>query len=598
MAVSVGDDASGSLVSVGKDGWSVGFSLAGATPTKATASKSQVSFAKAAGGADLSYEVRPDGVKETITLAKAPLAPVSWVFPLVLSGVAVRVEADGSIGFHDATDALVASVPQGVMWEYRSDAEVQQAPATNPLQPVAITLTDTPSGPGLVVTPDLAWLQDPARRYPVTIDPTFIAGRQSGHWDAFTWNAQPNNNFNGNNQIDNNAYVDKVGHTIFGDLQSWLQYDLSSLAGKHVLGATWAGFFYSYDANYAHTFNMHPVNGAWSDASITWNASPPVRSDNILGTVPGQNQWLLLDVGTWVQHWADGSWGSYGVELDTGAAAAYLRMAADEAYTQNCGINYCDSYIEVTYNTPPPISQPATPGSGTILMSPTPTLTATPVADADGDTVRYWFRAATGPDAYTGSVVNSGWQTGTSWTVPQGSLLDGATYYWQVCTWDGLDIRCGSQVANFRLNLRLGDQSVSPNDGVGPATVNLANGNAVVSTSSPSVGTVGGSMGLSYTYNSQAQQVFGLRGYYSNGSESQPAVVRTDPQVAFNWGSGSPSPGVQADNFNAVWSGFVTVPTTGSTWQLGVTGDDNVTVKTGIAGTTVVTTGCCPTSPV
>ncbi|MBT1700332.1 hypothetical protein KK083_25825 [Fulvivirgaceae bacterium PWU4] len=57
----------------------------------------------------------------------------------------------------------------------------------------------------------------------------------------------------------------------------------------------------------------------------------------------------------------------------------------------------------------------------------------------------------------------------------------------------------------------------------------------------------------------------GLRAeYFNNISLVAPMVVtRTDPQVNFDWGTGSPASGINADNYSVRWTGQVESPVTG-----------------------------------
>ena len=64
--------------------------------------------------------------------------------------------------------------------------------------------------------------------------------------------------------------------------------------------------------------------------------------------------------------------------------------------------------------------------------------------------------------------------------------------------------------------------------------------------------------------------------YFNNISLSgSPVVTRTDDQINFNWGSGSPDPAVNADNFSARWTATVNFPTSGK-WTFRVGADDGV----------------------
>jgi hypothetical protein len=56
-----------------------------------------------------------------------------------------------------------------------------------------------------------------------------------------------------------------------------------------------------------------------------------------------------------------------------------------------------------------------------------------------------------------------------------------------------------------------------------------------------------------------------LAEYFDNPDlQGTPVLVRCDPVVHFDWGLGSPAPGVPAGNFSARWQGQLTVPLDGS----------------------------------
>lgn len=260
------------------------------------------------------------------------------------------------------------------------------------------------------------------------------------------------------------------------------------------------------------------------------------------------------------------------------------------------------SYKFTTNNVPLPAAETAAPGSDATqapqtVTTLTPTLQVGAINDADavGGSMKYQFKIATGSDAKSGAVVTSGWITAAnglaSWTVPAGTLQDGGVYTWTVLTNDGQDTnRFNTWVKRIRADLRLGATGPSPFDTVGPVTTNLANGNATVSFASPTVQTVGGPMGMSFTYNSQevANSNRGLVGEYfdarlNGGAPTSysmdgktPVLVRTDPAVSFDWGTNAPADAVPNDWFMARWSGFVTLPAeyVGQQVQFGVRQDD------------------------
>ncbi|WP_437826565.1 PA14 domain-containing protein [Sorangium sp. So ce1153] len=68
----------------------------------------------------------------------------------------------------------------------------------------------------------------------------------------------------------------------------------------------------------------------------------------------------------------------------------------------------------------------------------------------------------------------------------------------------------------------------------------------------------------------------GLRGeYFSNTSLSGTPLVRTDPAVNFDWGSGSPAGSIPADDFSVRWTGEVE-PRYSETYTFSTLSDDGV----------------------
>jgi RHS repeat-associated protein len=282
---------------------------------------------------------------------------------------------------------------------------------------------------------------------------------------------------------------------------------------------------------------------------------------------------------TWESGWIGSARAAVPAEQLAPGRTYYWRAYVKDGYDHLWGTRTtrASATWSFTTNVPGmPAQATATPTDGTILASTTPTLKVGNVTDQDGKPVNYRFTIATGSDAKTGALVSSNWQTGTSWTPPAGSLQDGGAYTWSVQTMDSHDIWGPKWVNRIKVNLRIGMSGPAPTDEAGPVTVNLANGNMNLAFTSPMVETVGGPMGLSFAYNSLQPSNSGLTGSYYDATPAagqaasysftnkQPVLVRTDTQVSFNWGQGSPGPAVPVDNFMARWSGFITVPTDGN----------------------------------
>jgi len=135
--------------------------VTGATP--AAAAGATASYANVWPGVSVRYAALPDGVQEALILASAA-APHSFTFQLRLSaGLTAAAVPDGSITITDRQGAVVFTLPAPAM------TDTSHRPAGRSR---AVRLSLDPGGTVLTLTADAAWLADPARVYPVTIDPT------------------------------------------------------------------------------------------------------------------------------------------------------------------------------------------------------------------------------------------------------------------------------------------------------------------------------------------------------------------------------------------------------------------------------------------
>jgi hypothetical protein len=94
----------------------------------------------------------------------------SWVFPSKLTGLTPQLASDGSVNLVDASGTAAERIPRGYAFDSKVDP-VSGEPATT--YAVGFALTTDDGAPALRVTLDAGWLADPARVFPVTVDPTF-----------------------------------------------------------------------------------------------------------------------------------------------------------------------------------------------------------------------------------------------------------------------------------------------------------------------------------------------------------------------------------------------------------------------------------------
>ncbi|MBW3641885.1 MAG: DNRLRE domain-containing protein [Actinobacteria bacterium] len=571
------------LFSVAGDDWRVGFTVAGAARgVAAQMSGSKADYKAALAGVDLQAMVTNSGVKANLVLP-APPRTNTWTVPLQLSGVRARA-GQYAVEFVNPAGTVVAVAPSG--WAFDSAPGLATEGSRTRVE---VALVEG-AAPALRVSLDRAWLDDPARVYPVTVDPEVVAdfGHLTQTYDTFVNESSPNQTHNG--WLDGATYVNQAGRGSNYQYYTYMRYDLAPIHYRQVLQADWVNWF-TYASNAQGTFDLWPAAGPWTDSTLTWANQPGHTDSHVIGGPLGWNYcpandcWYSRDVTSWVQGWAAQPASNHGMTMDTAGQYWYFKSAAAE----NPGIDI-DSFLQVRFvNQSPPthsISE-LTPSPGTSLTA-TPTLTATAKTDPEadrGDGVWYWFRVATAADGDSGQAANSGWlwfDAGVtpSWTVPAGALVDGVTYHWKVFTtdqWDWTPRNSSWPPNKLKVDLRLG-ASPSPADTVGPATVNLATGNLTVSGATPSFPTVGGPVGLSLTYNSRAQRESeGLRGTYFNGDfTTNPFLVRRDSHVDFDWGTGTAAPGMALDGFHVRWEGSFVPPVSAADWTFGVVQDDGV----------------------
>ena len=633
----------------------------------------EVVYREALDGVDITYNVDRGGVKETLVLKTVPGAGENrWVWDIDAPDLEMVHGQSESILFKNAAGEVVVTIPKLVMWD-SSGREGVREPA---LQDLSTSFARTPDGWRLTATASPKWLADPAREYPVFVDPTL-------------WSSGPSN-FMGykSDGVTSNSFV-RVGNTRqYNTNVYWrtvIHYPYGALIGKQILSAGIYGDYADGTTN-GYTGGLYTANcwgyncaggylqplgtatGGWlTDASnpalagalaywtsqgapagtffmtgneasaysykglvtglyINWQDFPSVTgvvAPSPTGGVRGGvtptfkvtssnpsgygNEYRYLvsenpdpSVATvYTSAWSLNAEQQVAVgQLQPGTTYYWKACVRDAAFPNHLGVSSerCGPVNSWLTNAPAPtpVQSSSAPATGSVVASLTPTLSTATTVDPNGDPVRYQFVIASGPDALSGAVTKSGWLDSPTWTVPVGTLQPGGKYYWMVQTDDGFD-KLSGWVNPITVDLRFGASGPSPFDVAGPVSVNLANGNASLSFSSPTVATVGGAMGMAFTYNSSipVYQYRGLTGsYYSvtatppvfDFAGATPVTVRTDESVSFDWGAGSPSPSVTIDNFMARWTGFVKVPAAGS-YTFGVVRDDGARVSVG--GTTV-----------
>lgn len=259
IKVLIPDDAKSDPVKVrSEEGW-IAFSSAGAEGSPTIAQDVAV-IEDSKPSTTLHYQAVGRGLKESIVLAERPTSPPVFRFALTASpGTEAKKNQWGGIDFAAQDGATTFQIPAPFMFD---DSGLPSGYSN------AVSLDLHQDGPQewtLMVTPDAQWLADPAREYPVTVDPTVTAG--SPVKDCWISAQSPNQN---NCAL---PYL-RVGSTSSGQARRALvKFDIGGLVPTNV-AVTEANLRLFLDSTQTTTLNSSQyvarrVTHGWTEA-VTW----------------------------------------------------------------------------------------------------------------------------------------------------------------------------------------------------------------------------------------------------------------------------------------------------------------------------------------
>ncbi|MGH3117621.1 MAG: DNRLRE domain-containing protein [Gaiellales bacterium] len=375
------------------DTHSVAFSLEGAQAGLGVNTGSTVTYDEALPQVDLRFISRRAGLKEELVLASGA-APDTFVFPMVLVGLTAEVDpATGDVMYRDETGAERLRTPHGFMTDANIDPRSGEAPRSDA---VAYELIPYGAGLALRVRLDRGWLDDPARMWPVTVDPPY--------WNSTTLqdDTYVMSGFTRDNA--NDAEL-KVG-TYDGGAHigiSFMHFDVSGLSGKVIESAAFHALNHHSWSCQDRGVGVYRVTQGWNGHTMTQYAGASVQDR--VGWTPtsrgyepggcadgwasfgqdGVNNFMLDTVRNWTSQ--PPVWGMHGLALkvDPGSEGdnfAWKKFASWDA----CGGGSCIPHIDIYWSEPnqaPNVPDSRSPGSGWVGTT-APTLAAR-YTDPDGN---------------------------------------------------------------------------------------------------------------------------------------------------------------------------------------------------------------------
>ncbi|MFI0797085.1 DNRLRE domain-containing protein [Micromonospora rubida] len=310
-----GDD-SRNLVRFEASGRSIELGLTGADRTLAPkVSGSTVTYPGLTAGADLVYDVTSTALKEKIVLRQRPDGPVSYTFTLDTAGLTAQQRQDGSIAFVRADGGVpVFVMPAPFMYDSKDDAgsphgKVWSDQVTQRVQRMYGQTTIT-------LQADMEWLRDPARVYPVVIDPTIKIQPNPGE-------AQDVELYSGDPDTVRSDWPLSVGTDASHVYRSLLKFPLSSVPAGTTLDSAQLKVYYDQThttSDYDVAVEARRVTQPWDETTATWTS----MSGNFAAAEPNNGD--QIDDADTAKATSAGSWPS---SADTNAIGGSLRINRD-----------------------------------------------------------------------------------------------------------------------------------------------------------------------------------------------------------------------------------------------------------------------------
>ncbi|WP_188898507.1 RHS repeat-associated core domain-containing protein [Microlunatus endophyticus] len=419
-----GDDAS-KLITTVADGnkMILGAGVDGTLPTPALDGDT-ATYADVLPGVDVKVEVRPTGF-ETFWIAKnrdgldrlldkQPGGDLGLATDLTTSrDLSASPRADGSVAFVDDKADVLGKLATPAVWDASSTDQATDSSGVDPTEvaPAELTVTDASGDAvpskgdaagdlGLAVIPDQAWLDDPARVFPITIDPTYVAASAQPIYDAFV-----EQDWDGDHSSDDTLKFGNNGQSPDRVARTYMAFSTTAIQDKSITSAS-LSLYGTYTRSCAAR-SWSSWNAGVGTTATRWTNQPWVsdkygsstQSKGYQSACP--NGTMKIDMTSQLQMWSHSSTNPRGILLradDETDASNWKEFDSSET-THPPVLRW--SYSRPPGSTATPTASPwrsyAPGGTGTssyyYTSDATPQVTAVMATDADGDVMRGRFFA-------------------------------------------------------------------------------------------------------------------------------------------------------------------------------------------------------------
>ncbi|MEU8763946.1 DNRLRE domain-containing protein, partial [Streptomyces sp. NPDC048659] len=403
-------------------------------------------YPEAVPGADVIVDATRTGFEQFVEIKRRPDTDAyTYTLPLRTQGLDVQEQPDGSLLFVDGEKKRQAVMPAPLMWDASTDPVSGEHTRR---APVAMKVVRTDDGVDLVLTPDPAFLADPATTYPVTVDPS--TGSLGNVFDTYVQQGETRD-WSTDTELDLGNPGTKNANGTPRTARSFITWNTAPIADSLISSATLSLWnFHSANTDCkAYPWEVW-ATGKASTAS-RWTAQPAWTAKRATSTQTTGNPgcstqpdgWITADVKTLVQEWASSKEATSGMGL---------RATSETEVAQWKRVNSANAAqnppkLSVTYNYRPGIGtkQEAGPpyfsyGGAYMVNTVRPVLRDT-ITDKNGDKVNATFQIFDSvTDQQVGGLLVSPYVASgqpAAVTVPAGVLTDGRTYKFRSNSYDG-----------------------------------------------------------------------------------------------------------------------------------------------------------------
>jgi len=270
---------------------------------------------------DIQYILDGDQLKENFIL-KSKGAPTSFTQTITIQQGSVS-EEEGKIVFKDKegfTQFIVGNLSMSDALGEFSDK-------------VTYSYVKTAQGIDLTITADQTWINDPARVYPITVDPSLQTPKDSiSIDDVHVASGQSSQNFGGSTPL-------KSGYGSTSNINyTYLRFALPKLTSSDLVISARLGMYVFSSTTVDPTnvqVNVYEVKSTWSESTVTWNNKPSNNSTIEDYEMVASSEWAYWDITRITKLW-------YTTEINYGVLVKNQVENANykEYYSSDTGGNY------------------------------------------------------------------------------------------------------------------------------------------------------------------------------------------------------------------------------------------------------------------